>query len=207
MSESQIVIVDPGSRRVVEIIDRSPGRVGSTSYYAAFEHRGDVRRWRRPRSVAFQAGVVLPGDVPLHALPVEIVERNPVWRDHQYVMTETDEIAVVEPRTHRIVQVIDKEAPQANSTTTGATGGGTVSAGADGRHDLARIILQDAKLGDIQGIDGLKGAVLPSEVILRPLPAEVEQRDPQLRGYQYTLIGDDVLIIDPQSRRIIDVIE
>jgi len=24
---------------------------------------------------------------------------------------------------------------------------------------------------------------------------------------QYTLIGDDVLIVDPQSRRIVDVIE
>lgn len=39
------------------------------------------------------------------------------------------------------------------------------------------------------------------------VPAEVEQRDAHLRGYQYTLIGDDVLIIDPRSRRTVDVIE
>lgn len=207
VSESQIVIVDPGSRRVVEVIDRNSGRAGGVSYYAAFEHQRDVKRWRRPGSVAFQTGVVLPGGIPLHDLPVEIVERNPAWRDYQYVMTETDEIAVVEPRTHRIVQVIDKDAPQAASVTTSGTGGASVSGSPGDRRDLARIILQDAKPGEIQGIEGLKGAVLPSEVNLRPLPAEVEQRDPQLRGYQYTLIGDDVLIIDPQSRRIIDVIE
>ncbi|HEY5797058.1 MAG TPA: DUF1236 domain-containing protein [Bosea sp. (in: a-proteobacteria)] len=205
VSESQIVIVDPGSRRVVEVIDRSPGRAGSANYYSLFEQR-DVRRWRRPGSVAFRAGVMLPTGVPLHALPVEVIERNPAWRDYQYVMTETDEIAVVEPRTHRIVDVIDKDVRPTPAAAI-ANDGGSVSAASGDRHDLARIILQDARPGDIQGIDGLMGAVLPSEVILRPLPAEVEKRDAQLRGYQYTLIGDDVLIIDPQTRRIIDVIE
>jgi len=44
-------------------------------------------------------------------------------------------------------------------------------------------------------------------VAIRPLPSEAEKREPQLRGMQYTLIGDDVLIVDPQSRRIVDVIE
>jgi hypothetical protein len=75
------------------------------------------------------------------------------------------------------------------------------------RHEIARIILGEAKPGEIQGIDGLRGAVLPSQITLHPLPAEVEQRDQQLRGYHYTLIGDDVLIVDPQSRQVIDVIE
>jgi hypothetical protein len=75
------------------------------------------------------------------------------------------------------------------------------------RHEIARIILGEAKPGEIQGIDGLRGAVLPSQITLHPLPAEVEQRDQQLRCYHYTLIGDDVLIVDPQSRQVIDVIE
>ncbi|MGC5198959.1 DUF1236 domain-containing protein, partial [Aphanothece microscopica] len=75
------------------------------------------------------------------------------------------------------------------------------------RHELARMILADAKPGEIQGVDGLKGAVLPTQIILRPLPPEVEQQDQQLRGYQYTLIGDDVLIVDPRSHVIVEVIE
>lgn len=53
----------------------------------------------------------------------------------------------------------------------------------------------------------MKGAVLPTQVVLRPLPAEVEQQDQQLRGYQYALVGDDVLIVDPKSREVVDVIE
>lgn len=69
------------------------------------------------------------------------------------------------------------------------------------------MILSQAKPGEMQGADGLRGAVLPNETRLQPLPAEVEERDQQLRGYQYTLIGDDVLIVDPQSRQVVDVIE
>ncbi|MGH6782438.1 MAG: DUF1236 domain-containing protein [Sphingomonadaceae bacterium] len=209
VSEREIIIVDPRSRRVVEVIERG-GRSGSASYYAVFEQRRDVRRWRRPDAVIFQQGVVLPASAPYYDVPVEIVERNPNWRGHQFVMTETDEIAIVEPRTHRIVEVIDRSggapAPAA-ATTTASTGSQPAANASSDRHEIARIILGNAKPGDMQGIDGLKGAVLPSQVVLRPLPPEAEERDQQLRGFQYTLIGDDVLIVDPQSRRIVDVIE
>lgn len=210
VSDREIVIVDPRSRRVVEVIERGGGRNGGADYYTVFEQRRDVRRWRRPDTVVFQQGVVLPASAPYHDLPVEIIERNPNWRGYQYVMTESEEVAIVEPRTHRIVEVVGPTGTTSASAapaTTGGTAGQQSPATADDRHQIARIILGDAKPGDMQGVDGLRGAILPSQMILRPLPAEVEERDQQLRGYQYTLIGDDVLIVDPQSRRIVDVIE
>lgn len=210
VSDREIVIVDPRSRRIVEVIDRGGGRGGSVDIYAAFEHRRDVRRWRRPDTIVFREGVVLPAGAPYHDLPDEVIERHPDWRGYQYVMTESEEVAIVEPRTRRIVEVVDKNASRSASAASGSTGAiasPPASNGAADRHEIARMILADAKPGEIQGIDGLKGAVLPAEMSLRPLPAEVEQQDQQLRGYHYTLIGDDVLIVDPQSRRIVDVIE
>jgi len=204
VSDREIIIVDPRSRRVVEVIDRD-GR-GGPDIYASFEHRRDVRRWHRPATVVFRDGVILPPDAYYYDLPVEVVEQHPDWRGYQYVMTESDEVAIVEPRSRRIVQVVDKGATR-SATAGAATTGSTASAPTDDRHEIARIILGDARPGEMQGIDGLKGAVLPNEIVLRPLPREAEERDSGLRGYQYTLIGDDVLIVDPQSRRIIDVIE
>lgn len=210
VSDREIVIVDPRSRRIVEVIERDGARHGDVDVYASFERRRDVRRWRAPTTVVFEEGVVLPADAPYADLPVEIVERNPRWRGYQYVMTEQDEVAIVEPRSHRIVDVVDKSGTRsaaAAPATSGSTARQPTSNGTDSRHEIARIILNDARPGDIQGIEGLKGAVLSSEIVLRPLPAQAAEQDSQLRGYHYALVGDDVLIVDPQSRRIVDVIE
>lgn len=209
VSEREIVIVDPRSRRIVEVIDRVGGRGGTVDIYAAFERRRDVRRWQRPDTVVFRQGVVLPAGVPYHDLPDELIERHPDWRGYQYVMTESEEVAIVEPRTRRIVEVVDKKPRSAAAAPAGGSAGASPppSNGTADRHELARMILADARPGEIQGVDGLKGAVLPTQITLRPLPAEVEQQDQQLRGYQYALIGDDVLIVDPKSREIVDVIE
>lgn len=211
VSDREIVIVDPRSRRVVEVIERDGSRRADVDVYAVFEQRRDVRRWRRPNTVVFERGIVLPPDAPYYDLPVEVVERNPRWRGHQYVMTERDEVAIVEPRTHRIVEVVDKAAARSSAAAPAATGSTTrqpaASTDADSRHAIARIILSDARPGEIQGVEGLRGAVLSQEVVLRPVPTEAAEQDQQLRGYHYALIGDDVLIVDPQSRQIIDVIE
>jgi len=208
VSDSEIVIVDPSSRRIVEVIERDGRSGGGANLYAVFEQRRDVRRWRRPDTVVFQTGVILPREAQLYALPVEVIETHPQWRGYQYVMTETDEIAVVEPRSRRIVEVVDRSSSHSGTTAAGPAPAATqASASLTDRHELAKLILQDSKPGEMQSLDGLKGAVLPSEVVIRPLPSEAEQREPQLRGMQYTLIGDDVLIVDPQSRRIVDVIE
>lgn len=205
VSEREIVIVDPRSRRIVEVIARD-GRGGRADIYASFEQRRDIRRWHRPDTVVFRPGVILPPNAYYYDLPDEVVEQHPDWRGYQYVMTESEEVAIVEPRSRRIVEVVDKGATQ-SAAAAPATTGSTAPAAMDDRHEIARMILSDARPGEMQGIDGLKGAVLPNEIVLRPLPREAEERDSSLRGYQYTLIGDDVLIVDPQSRRIIDVIE
>lgn len=200
VSDREIVIVDPTTRRIVEVIERDD-RGASQTIYAVFEQRRDLRRWKRPDTVVFQAGVVLPDDAPYYDLPPEIVERNPNWRGYRYVMTERDEVAIVEPASRRVVEVVDK----AGSTRTAGTQSQPQASGS--RHQIVRIILNDAQPGDIMGVEGLKGVVLPSQMILRPIPAEAAEADPQLRGQHYTLLGDDVLIVDPTSRRIIDVIE
>jgi hypothetical protein len=45
------------------------------------------------------------------------------------------------------------------------------------------------------------GAVLPSSVTLYTFPAERHWGD-----YQYTVIGDQPVVVDPATRRVIDVI-
>ena len=48
------------------------------------------------------------------------------------------------------------------------------------------------------------GATLPADVELAPVP---ETWGPTFRSYRYVYTGDDVVLVDPSSRRVVEVID
>ena len=48
------------------------------------------------------------------------------------------------------------------------------------------------------------GATLPADVELAPVP---ETWGPSFRSYRYVYTGDDVVLVDPSSRRVVQVID
>jgi hypothetical protein len=48
------------------------------------------------------------------------------------------------------------------------------------------------------------GGTLPADVELAPVP---ETWGPSFRSYRYVYTGDDVLLVDPSSRRVVEVID
>jgi hypothetical protein len=50
------------------------------------------------------------------------------------------------------------------------------------------------------------GEAVPRTVHLNRLPPGVLEYAPQYRGYEYILVGDDILIVDPRTLRIVAVI-
>ena len=48
------------------------------------------------------------------------------------------------------------------------------------------------------------GATLPADVELAPVP---ETWGPSFRSYRYVYTGDDVVLVDPSSRRVVEVID
>jgi Protein of unknown function (DUF1236) len=51
------------------------------------------------------------------------------------------------------------------------------------------------------------GERLPERVRPRPLPPDIVRIAPQYREYEYTMIEDEIAIVDPRSREIVDVID
>jgi hypothetical protein len=51
------------------------------------------------------------------------------------------------------------------------------------------------------------GEAIPRTVHLNMLPPRILEYAPQYRGYEYILVGDDILIVDPRTLRIVAVIE
>ncbi len=208
VSEGEIVIVDPRTRQVVEVVERRGGgdrftRVNERRFFDVVERR-EVRRWSRP-TVTVTEGVILPADAPFYDVPTEIVEEHPDWRGYKYVATE-DEVAVVEPRTRRVVQVIDRQGAAMGSSTRGSVET-TASLGDEDRRAINRILVRSVTPGALSTVRDLRGATLSEDMELKPLPREVTDRNPDLRGPRYVLIGDDALIVAPNSRRVVDVVE
>lgn len=50
------------------------------------------------------------------------------------------------------------------------------------------------------------GEVIPGTVHLYILPVSIVEYAPQYRGYEYILVGDEILIVDPRTLRIVAVI-
>jgi len=55
---------------------------------------------------AINVGVAVPRSVRLVTVPSVIVDYHPAWRGFMYFVYE-DEIIIVDPRSHRIVAVLD----------------------------------------------------------------------------------------------------
>jgi hypothetical protein len=45
-------------------------------------------------------------------------------------------------------------------------------------------------------------AVVPAEIEVHPLPSRAEQVAPQLRGYGYVVVEEQIALVEPRSRKI-----
>ena len=50
------------------------------------------------------------------------------------------------------------------------------------------------------------GTQLPPRVRPRPLPPDIVRIVPRYRGYEYTVVEDEIVIVEPRSRRVVEVI-
>ena len=51
------------------------------------------------------------------------------------------------------------------------------------------------------------GTRVPESVRFYPLPAEVFVVYPEWRGYNYILVGDQILVINPRTHEIVAILE
>lgn len=50
------------------------------------------------------------------------------------------------------------------------------------------------------------GTVVPADLRLQPLPAEVVEVVPQYRGYDFVLVKDEIVIVEPSTKKIVTVL-
>jgi hypothetical protein len=51
------------------------------------------------------------------------------------------------------------------------------------------------------------GADLPGDIVFNPLPPAIVEIVPEFWGYDYFLVGDEIVVVDPASRQVVEIIE
>jgi hypothetical protein len=50
------------------------------------------------------------------------------------------------------------------------------------------------------------GAVVPSSIELQPLPKTIVDLMPELKDYEYAMVANQVLLVDPKNKQVIEII-
>jgi hypothetical protein len=150
-------------------------------------------------------GADVPRSLRVRPLPREIVDVVPQYRGYDFVAVR-DEIIIVEPRTRRIV------------TTLPYGGAAQAQAGVQRRSSLGlsqqqrtlikqRMMSNQPSSGAAPTTQIIVGETLPDTIVIERFPEVVYQDVPVVREYQYVVKDNDIYVVDPRERRVIDVIE
>lgn len=158
----------------------------------------------RPVNVNFRiaTGVVVPRTVVLHTLPVDIVEIAPQFRGYSYFATN-EQIVIVEPRRKTIVAVLP-----AGGTARAQAPAESRARFTDQQREVIRsrasTLRSTATTGSSSRI--VIEEDVPTAIELEEFPAEIVTEVPVVRTYRYFRQDNDVFVVDPVQRRVIEVI-
>ncbi len=95
------------------------------------------------------------------------------------------------------------------STSTSTSTPGSVNLSSEQRTKIHSIIVSEHNAPRVAHVDFdvRVGTVVPrGKVKFVPLPSTIVEIEPQWRGYEYFLVGDEIVVVDPATLRIVAVL-
>jgi Protein of unknown function (DUF1236) len=134
----------------------------------------------------------------LHRLTPAILAFAPIYAGYSYLVVD-DEICIVDPATYYVVDVIPSTVEFA-----GRSSRPQLVLSAEDMRFIYASVPKDRPV-DVR-IRLALGAEIPGRVDLERFPGGVIDRVPQVDGYRYIVVEDDVVIVDPNDRAVALVI-
>ena len=173
------------------------------------QRRQVVDQLRRDRAATSQnlniqvnVGTRLPPRVQAHRLPSDIVRIMPQYRDYEYTVID-NRVAIVDPRRREVVEILD-DGPGYGGT--GAYGRDRIVISDDTRTRFRELVRSSSTtVGSTSPSGG--GTSASNCLSLQPVPEELARTHPELSSYRYLAVGDQVVLVDPQQQKIVQVID
>jgi hypothetical protein len=149
-------------------------------------------------------GTVVPRSVRLHPLPDTIVRVVPRFRGYRFILVE-ERIVIIEPRSYRIVEVIEVSD---RGTRTAATGcSERIELTTEQRTLIRTQVLRGTAKVKGPGFRVEVGEALPGRIELRSFPETVVREVSLVRPCRFVVVEDQVVLVDPDARRIVTIID
>jgi hypothetical protein len=119
--------------------------------------------------------------------------------------TNANTNAGAQPSTNTAAQ------PTSNQTNTAQSSSSNVSVSANLNESQRTRVSQSIARLNAAPLNNVNfslsvGTVVPRDVRFQPLPTDVVEVMPQYRGYNFFVVRDDIVIVDPSSYKIVDVL-
>ena len=100
------------------------------------------------------------------------------------------------------------ESTSTRSTTTGqGAAAGAAKLSTEQRTKISSIIREHKTPSVHLNVSVSVGTRVPTNIHLYPLPVQVITVYPEWRGYDYVMVGEDIVVIDPRTHEIVAIIE
>lgn len=101
----------------------------------------------------------------------------------------------------------NKSADEGKRSTTGQGEAGAGNLTSEQHAKITGIIRQHKVAPTQLNVSVRVGTRIPDSVHFYPLPQEVFVIYPEWRGYDYIMVGDEILVIDPRTHQIVAILE
>jgi hypothetical protein len=178
-----------------------------TARLSAQIDRLDVQPISRTR-ISASIGSVIPRSIRLYALPPDVVSIYPRFRGYSFVLVE-DEYVIIEPRTRQIVTVIPaSDSRRTSRETTGvAVRGEPLRLSPRARSVIRATVLREPACHYEQRIDFFLFVPVPRTVEVCEFPRRIVEEVPEIGTYRYVVRGEEVVVVDPDERRVVEIID
>ena len=144
-----------------------------------------------------RTGTIVPEHVSIRPLPDRIVEIVPQYRGYDFAMVRHD-IVIIEPQTRRIVTVLHGEGRSAVTAPRGR-----LHLTGEQRQLIRRDLTPE---GSAIRTEVQLGERVPADISLLAMPTTVVSDIPILRPYSYFMTDEDIVLVEPDTREIIEII-
>ena len=143
-----------------------------------------------PKSEKSDTGQRGPGGAPQESSPANGGVNN---------KSNTDNSPAASPST--------KSSSEQNHTTTGQGAAGSAKLTTEQRTKISSVIREQKVERVNLNVSVNVGTRIPASVHVHPLPQQVFVIYPEWRGYDYILVGEQIVIINPRTHEIVAIIE
>jgi len=169
----------------------------------------------RNMNFSIAVGTAVPRSIQLRALPTDLVTFVPQYRGYSYFVVE-EQIVIVEPSSTQIVAVIPYAGGSATRTAAppAPTKSRAVKLSTQERDVIRRHTSRPTAAGRDSDAPARKanrrysvGDEVETTEMIETFPETVYREAPSVRRYRYLRQDDNVILVDPDDHRVVDIFD